>query len=150
VSEIFRPMTLDDCPALLEESYRLRYQVYCLERNFLHAEDYPDQREVDEFDRDSVHVGVVEDSGDLVGTARLVKPSGAGLPLLRHCTLYPDVTTLDDCSHTVVEVSRVSISRHYRRRRGDPPFSAAVIADDEALALAVRRKTPQKLAEPVR
>ena len=78
----FRPVTIDDSPQLLEKSYRLRYQVYCLERQFLRAEDYPNQLEFDEFDRDSVHVGVLDAEGELVGTARIVKPNSAGLPLL--------------------------------------------------------------------
>ena len=116
---------LDDDPLLLEQSYRLRYQVYCVEREFLPAEDYPDQLERDAFDRDSIHVGAVDADGELAATARMVMPNSAGLPLFHHCTLFPDVTTLDEVGNIVVEVSRVSISRHYARRREDPPYRAA-------------------------
>ena len=52
--------TIDAAPHLLEQSYRLRYQVYCLERKFLRAEDYPEGLEHDEFDRHSIHVGAVD------------------------------------------------------------------------------------------
>ena len=36
----FRGRVIDDAPLLLEQSYRLRYRVYCLQRHFLRAEDY--------------------------------------------------------------------------------------------------------------
>ena len=52
------------------------------------------------------------------------------MPLFRHCTLFPHVTTFDQPENHVVEVSRVSISRDYARRRGDPPFDAAVGSSD--------------------
>jgi N-acyl amino acid synthase of PEP-CTERM/exosortase system len=127
----FQTRTIDDSPRLLEKSYRLRYQVYCLERRFLPAEAYPDGLERDEFDCHSVHVGVVDPHDELAGTARLVMNSAAGLPLLRHCTLFPGETAIDDPRHRVVEASRLSVSRHYSRRQDDafftPPPSAPVV-----------------------
>ena len=51
-------------------------------------------------------------------------PNSAGFPLFRHCSLFPDETTLDEAGNLVVEASRVSIGRHYTRRRDDPPFGA--------------------------
>jgi N-acyl amino acid synthase of PEP-CTERM/exosortase system len=112
----FRAITIDDAPQLLEKSYRLRYQVYCVERRFLSEEDYPDQLEVDEFDTRAVHVGAVDAHGELVGTVRILKGTVAGLPMFRHCSLFPDQATLYDSANTLVEVSRLAISRHTRRR----------------------------------
>jgi N-acyl amino acid synthase of PEP-CTERM/exosortase system len=128
----FHARTIDDAPQLLEESYRLRYQVYCLERRFLRAEDYPNKLELDEFDRHSIHVGAVDTHGKLAGTARVVKVSDAGLPLLRHCTIFPEEAELLGSRNRVVEVSRMSVSRSYSRRRDDgfygvPEPSAAVL-----------------------
>ena|SRR5690348_7881500 len=40
---------------LLDEVFRLRYQVYCLERSFENASDYPDGRERDDDDSRSAH-----------------------------------------------------------------------------------------------
>ena len=48
---------IDNDPELMERSYRLRYQVYCVERGFLDAGDYPEQLERDEFDRYSFMSG---------------------------------------------------------------------------------------------
>ncbi len=119
----FLPRTLDDDPCLLEQSYRLRYQVYCLERPFLDASRYPELRESDEFDEHSVHVGAIDSFGDLAATARIIKPNPDGFPMFRHCALFPDVHCLDLPSAMPVEVSRVAISRDYtRRRRRTEPF----------------------------
>ena len=59
-----------DTPELIKESYRLRYQVYCLERSFLEGEEGV---ETDEFDRHSHHVLLVSRaSREVVGSARLI------------------------------------------------------------------------------
>jgi N-acyl amino acid synthase of PEP-CTERM/exosortase system len=144
----FEPRSLDDDPVLMEQSFRLRYQVYCVERRFLSADDYPDQLERDEFDVDSLHVGVVDSRGDLAATARLVKPNGAGLPLFGHCTLFPEVTTFAEPGNVVVEVSRVSISRSYSRRRDDPPLSGAEPAAAVAPAVVPRDSRRRRHYEP--
>jgi N-acyl amino acid synthase of PEP-CTERM/exosortase system len=100
----------------------MRYQAYCLEQRFLRAEDYPNQLEYDEFDRDSVHVGVLDADSTLAGTARIVKPNSMGFPIFHHCTLYEHEAVLADVGSTMVEVSRVCISRRYNRRRADQFF----------------------------
>jgi N-acyl amino acid synthase of PEP-CTERM/exosortase system len=115
---------IDHTPHLLESSYRLRYQVYCLERGFLRPEDYPLGLETDEFDCISSHVGAVDAHGELAGTARLVKNTAAGFPLLHHCSIFPQERAHDTPNDRLVEVGRLSVSRHYRRRVTD----GAVIA----------------------
>ncbi len=107
---------IDSDPQLMDESHRLRYQVYCVERGFLNPEDYPDQREQDEFDRYSLHLGVVDPEGMLLATARLVKVNIVGLPLFRHCRIYPREFELFHETTRVVEISRLCVSRTLRRR----------------------------------
>jgi N-acyl-L-homoserine lactone synthetase len=99
----------------MEQSYRLRYQVYCLERNFLNASNYPDQLECDDYDGCSLHAGVISRSRQLVGTLRLVIGDTDELPLFRHCTISAE------CDHTLrrqgihlAEVSRLCVSRACR------------------------------------
>jgi N-acyl amino acid synthase of PEP-CTERM/exosortase system len=145
----FEARLLDDDPLLLEQSYRLRYQVYCVERQFLRVEDHPDELERDTFDRDSIHVGALDSDGELAGTARLVLPNSVGFPLFHHCTLFPDVTTLEEAGNLVVEVSRVSISRHYSRRRNDPPFGQYDVPEaDPAVADAAEADRRRRRSEP--
>ena len=85
----FCARTIDGQRALLEQSYRLRYQVYCLERKFLRAEDYPNGLEIDEFDRHAAHIGAIDSHGELAGTARVVRSSEQGLPIFEHCVIFP-------------------------------------------------------------
>ncbi len=114
----YRPVILDNSEQLLAMSYRLRYQTFCLERLFFGKDQYPRQLETDTFDLASAHVGVLDADDDLVATARVVTRGPAGLPLMRHCTLFPTDTTLDDPANLVVELSRVCLSRGWNRRSG--------------------------------
>lgn len=109
---------VDDVPQLLEDSYRLRYQVYCVERRFLSADEYPEGLERDEFDAQAVHVAAFDPLGEMAGTVRLVRPSALGLPLFRHCSLFPH-ESCDPDNPRLVEIGRLSVSRHYRRRQLD-------------------------------
>lgn len=119
-----QPTQIDHIPELLESSYRLRYQVYCLERGFLRPEDYPLGLEMDEFDPVSSHVGAVDVHGELAGTARLVTNTAAGFPLFRHCRIFPHEEGLDRARDRLVEVGRLSVSRRYRRRLDDGAMNA--------------------------
>lgn len=105
---------IDNDPALLDASYRLRYQVYCVERGFLDHRNYPDQLECDEFDRFSLHIGVMNEQRDLIATSRLVKVSMAGLPLFRHCGIFPHEHELYHEGNRVAEISRLCMSRERR------------------------------------
>lgn len=110
---------LDDAPLLLEQSYRLRYTVYCLERKFLPAEAYPAGLEIDEFDGHSLHVGALDPSGAVAGTSRAVKASATSLPLFDHCTSFPHETEFTRGNPRLVEVGRLVVDRRYRRREND-------------------------------
>jgi len=106
---------IDSDPRLMDDSLQLRYQVYCVERRFFNPDNYPDRREYDEYDGDSLHLGVVDGMGSLLATARLVKVNVPGLPLFRHCRIYAHETELYRETNRVVEVSRLCVSRHLRR-----------------------------------
>jgi len=107
----FSTRRIDDDPELLTDSYRLRYQVYCVEREFLDPDNYPDRLEVDEFDRYAWHFGTIDGTGRLVATARLVPPTILGLPLFRRCSIFPDEVELYMPHQRIVEVSRLAMSR---------------------------------------
>lgn len=110
----FNSLMLDGDSQLLQQSYRLRYQVYCVERGFLAVENYPNEVETDSFDAHSLHVGTLDPFGALVGSARLVRPSQDGLPIFDHCPIFPDAE-LPQGPARLVEVSRLAVSRRYRR-----------------------------------
>jgi N-acyl amino acid synthase of PEP-CTERM/exosortase system len=106
-------MVIDPFPHLLQDSYRLRYQVYCVERGFLPAGEYPLAFESDAFDSNSIHVGAVDDRGHLAGTARLVLPIDGTLPTVHHCTADTIDRQLWGPERRWAEVSRLSVSRSY-------------------------------------
>lgn len=113
---------IDEHPHLLQRSYQLRYDVYCLERNFLQPDDYPDDLETDEYDPYSLHFGVTNDREELVGTVRLVRPSPVGFPMYDCCHIFPQEAKRLRKIPNLAEVSRLAISRRYHRRRGDGPY----------------------------
>ena len=106
---------IDHMPRLLDQSYALRYQVYCRERKFLPAENYPNRLELDEFDLHSIHVGVVDMHGVLAGTARVVRPSELGLPLFAIARCFRTKPSSTAGTAAVVEVGRLAVSRSYKR-----------------------------------
>ncbi len=120
-----------DSSALLEIAHALRFQVYCLERQFEDAQEHPDGLEMDAFDDHAVQ-GVLFHrlTQTAVGSVRLIHTRGGApdsLPierLLRANSL--DLSDYVNLSQTI-EISRFAISKEFRRRRSDegdaPPFT---------------------------
>lgn len=111
---------------LLIQTYRVRYQVYCLERGFLDPQGYPERLEMDSFDAHATHMLARHKAGQTAGTARLVRYSAAGFPLQRHC-LFDDAfaylrTPASPVLQTYSEISRLAISKLFRRRVDDSYF----------------------------
>jgi len=110
-----------DSPELLEDVFRLRYQVYCKERRFLSASDYPQGAEQDAFDEFAVHFGAFDPAGTLVGAVRLILPD---------CPVFPIEERVPDLAlgrtlplrRECAEISRLTISKEFRRSLslGDP------------------------------
>ena len=108
---------------LLSDTYRVRFQVYCLERGLLASQNYPDHRETDAFDSSAVHVLARHKKGQTAGTLRFVLHSPLGFPLQQHCTFDDAFAYLRDPASPVLEtyseISRLAISKFFRRRIGD-------------------------------
>ena len=104
----------------LDDIHRLRYEVYCLERKFRDAADYPDGRELDEFDAHSINVFARDSKGDVAGAVRLVRHSALGLPVECHGRL--SLATRDVPRRDWAEVSRLILAREYRRQTLEEPL----------------------------
>jgi N-acyl-L-homoserine lactone synthetase len=104
----------------LDAIHRLRYQVYCLEREFLDVRRYPDGRERDAFDEHSVHLAAIGPTGTALSTLRLVCDSPLGFPLDKYVhSLWDSFGGLP--RPQVAEVSRLIVSpRHRRTNMSDP------------------------------
>lgn len=111
----YRPNEFRDVPPAI---FRLRYDVYCIEREFVPAFDTLNGLEQDAFDVCSTHVGAYTTDETLIGTVRLVQPPRSqGFPFDRYCSAYPDFVfpPHEQCA----EVSRLVVRRTHRRSRAD-------------------------------
>jgi len=117
-----------------QEAYRLRFQIYCVERGFEDPETFPDQMEKDEFDERSVHALVRHRKTSLLaGLVRLILPdpnnSNAPFPIELHCgeDFDPDVMShFNVPRNKLAEVSRFAISKNFKKRAGEPETTSGV------------------------
>lgn len=114
-------------PALLDAALALRYQVYCVEHEFLERSQQIAERERDEYDDHSVHAVLIHNPTDqVVGCVRLVLPPADGgvLSLPLRTLLNPEQQArLDQCdSARTAEISRYAVSKAFRRRQGEEFF----------------------------
>ena len=64
-----------DRPPFVGDAYRLRYQIYCVEKGFEDSTAHPNELEKDEFDSHAVQSLLLDRAtGIALGTARLVLP----------------------------------------------------------------------------
>lgn len=111
-------------PTLRHEAYRLRHQVYCVEREF--EPEMGRDIETDAFDAHAMHVVLKRRANlEVVGTARLVLPQpslpGHGLPVQALCGV--DLSARIPLA-TSAEVSRFALSKD---RRGASCDATALI-----------------------
>src|SRR5437868_8046408 len=111
-------------PTLLDQVYRLRYQVYCVENTYEDPDRQLDGRETDIYDERSVHALLVHRHSDAVaGTVRVILPGTetdrAALPI----NLVADSEhreLLRRFPHTrTAELSRFAVSKEFRQRCSD-------------------------------
>jgi len=128
-------------PALDEASrnevYFIRHDVYARELGYEPVRE--DQREIDRFDRQSVHciVRTADAARSPVGCARLVKTDAADpyapLPFEIYCKDSIDRSIVDPASlprGAIAEVSRLAIMGGYRRRKGEQQTGLTVSGAD--------------------
>jgi N-acyl amino acid synthase of PEP-CTERM/exosortase system len=101
---------------MLDQVFRLRYQVYCLERGFEDVGDHPDGREQDGDDARSLHFLVFDRAtGCAMGTVRLILPlAGDELPALGLIGAN-ERRRLDLPLAATAEISRFAIAKTFRR-----------------------------------
>ncbi|KAF0221864.1 MAG: hypothetical protein FD174_195 [Geobacteraceae bacterium] len=119
-----------DTIKLLEEAYRLRYQVYCKENNFETPDAFPDDCETDEFDTRSVHSLLFDRlSRSFVGTVRIILPQrytpGRSFPIQNICSHPLLADRKLGCTQAAAEISRFAISKEYRRKAEDYRITGA-------------------------
>lgn len=125
------------CDRVRNEVFHIRHDVYAREFGFepLRA----DRRETDAYDRHSLHciVKTADDSGQLVGCARIVMPDpdapDAPLPFEIACRETLNRGIIDPAKlprHRIAEVSRLAVMSDFRRRKGEK-LSADVTLNEQ-------------------
>ncbi len=103
---------------VLQEIYKLRYEVYCLECGFLEARDFEEGMETDEYDAYSIHFAAYTLDRSIVGTVRLVQPRDDQMyPWESHCKAFDGF--VNPPRDNAAEISRLVVRKTHRRRRGD-------------------------------
>ncbi len=103
---------------ILKEIYKLRYEVYCLECEYLQAKDFDEGLESDDYDDCSIHFAAYTLDHNIVGTVRLVQPGEHQVyPFEGHCKVFDDFTLPPRAN--AAEISRLVVRKTFRRRRGD-------------------------------
>ena len=130
---------------LLERVFELRYQVYCQERGYLPADNYPDRRETDHYDAISAHFCAFNLRDELVGYVRMVPPDpGQSFPFQSHCRDLLAGARLTPPAQAA-EISRLMVSQAYRRRRGDVLSGVTIESNPPQVTRDLRDHTPQIL-----
>ena len=107
-----------DTPELIRQAYRIRYQVYCVEKSL--EKKNPAEIETDEFDSHAAHSLLLVRATPLaLGTVRLIMPLANAPEHSFAVQRLLDATSLKILLslplHSIAEVSRFSISRSFRR-----------------------------------
>lgn len=126
-------------PELIDEAYKLRYQVYCEEKGYEDAGRCPDRREYDDYDSRSMHSLIRHRvSGIYIGVVRLILPQcsseGMLLPVEKFCNLnlsesHPRLASLP--KQSIGEISRFSVSKVFRRRIAEQGLVWGIPREDE-------------------
>jgi N-acyl amino acid synthase of PEP-CTERM/exosortase system len=123
-------------PALKDEAYQLRHQVFCEDLGF--EPTTVDRRERDEYDAQSLHLLIRSvQSGMYVGCTRIIRtrPQDAQqrLPFELICAGGVDHALVDPAAlprQTIAEISRLAIVSKYRQRKGERGRPADISSDD--------------------
>jgi len=99
-------------PDELDAAFRLRYEIFCKERNLLPVDRFPDGREQDAHDQYSEQFLALAGT-EPIGTIRLIKHSPLGFPMVALHPLPRDVVP-----DRFVEVSRVAVVKSARSVHG--------------------------------
>lgn len=128
---------------LRQEVYKLRYQVYCLERGFLDPEE--DGVEHDDYDQNSSHYLIRHrESNCYMATTRLVLPDKQNpqklFPIEEHSRIENKVLLETMPRTNLAELSRFCVSKTFRRRKNEQDLIVTNDAD-ESRAINERRSS---------
>ncbi len=138
VSTIFNSVfnvQLATSPEVINKVFEVRYQVYCIDRHFEDPDCFADKREHDAYDPRSAHALIRHRiTGDSVAAVRLVmagdSPEHSDFPMEGPCLHRMDQPAREAFAgarrEQVAEISRMAVSREFRRRLNEDASTAGV------------------------
>lgn len=133
--------------SLKKEIYKLRYDVYVSEFGFEKKESHPSGLEKDIYDSHSVELAAIEqinaETQKVIGTIRLILHSEHGFPIENAVPL--DFTAKKTQIDKIAEISRLAISKDYRRHQGDGLYGVKSYLKVPAGDLPLHRNNPQNV-----
>jgi N-acyl amino acid synthase of PEP-CTERM/exosortase system len=127
---------------MIQDVHALRYAVYCKEKGFLDAKNYPDGREQDVYDDYSVNFAAYSKTGEIVGTVRMVIPKpGQRFPYQDFCEPFPSVV-LPPVGKTA-EISRLIITPQMREQADKSEFGFSSLLSRLARRGGARQQKPE-------
>jgi N-acyl amino acid synthase of PEP-CTERM/exosortase system len=138
----------------LQEVFRLRYQVYCLEARVpgFNPSDYPAALESDLYDRHSVHCLLRHRPTNAVaGTTRLILTNPANptfpLPIEMSAAEYLENSNIGSIPRDAIgEISRFILASRFRCRQGEQQWLDGV---SDTLPGAQAESDPRRIAHPI-
>ncbi len=122
---------------LVEETFRLRYQVYCIENEFENPSETSHQMETDEFDSNSVHSIIkYNKTGQPIGSVRMVLPNEhdhtRSFPVQKICnhSIFTDRKLFS--IYRPIEISRFCLSKSQRAMAIPCKHSCIQLASQQA------------------
>lgn len=143
--EVFPWVDLDG--AKLDQVYRLRFQVYCVEHPFEQPIEHPDGLEVDNLDQYSLHSLLVHrTSGWPAGTVRMILGDHLSdvdaMPMAQACAVQGiNASRLFPVGRSA-EISRFAVPKEFRRRQGEQASPSGAVEETPARAEEERRMVP--------
>lgn len=126
LSEMFEKyflVELANTPDMKQKTYKIRYHVYCKEFKYEPIELFPDEKETDEYDDNSLHCIIThKTTGIPAACIRLIPASLHGeplqLPFEKHCVESLDVDLIKQLElerKSKCEVSRLAVDSLFRK-----------------------------------
>jgi N-acyl amino acid synthase of PEP-CTERM/exosortase system len=121
--------------ALKQEVYKLRYQVYCLEKYFEKPEEHADGLEYDEYDEYSSHYLIRHRETDCyMATTRLILPNGKIFPMEANSKIEKKELINNINRANLAELSRFCVSKQFRRRANEQNLIVTNDVDNSRLS----------------
>ena len=129
-------LVIADNSSLLQEVYKIRYQVYCEELNYEPKENFPDGMEKDIYDSHSIHCLLQhKPTGKYAGCVRIIIPQKETTISKFPWQKFTSSLIYPHSEHqwtNICEISRLAVHSEFRKRQGDSTIPLGTVLPDNS------------------